>query len=117
MSQEEAWAGTVTSGRSVSAASFKSYFNNLDGAGLTLTYNATNGIKLDHTNNITAKTAYASTATTVNANGGNIVLTDIQYDTEGHITESTDRTITLSVPVTSVNGNTGAVIVTDENVK
>ena len=100
ITQNEAWTGTATTARSISAANLKSILSNLDGSGLTLTYNATNGIILNHTNSITAKTNYASTATTVSANGGSIVLTDIKYDAQGHITASTDRTITLSLPST-----------------
>lgn len=61
------------------------------GTGLTL-----NGTTFNHTNTITAKTAFASTATSASANGGKIVLRDFKYDSEGHITETTDRTITLS---------------------
>lgn len=96
MSQAEAWTGTATSSRTVTAKSFKSYFDNLAGTGLSLTWNATDGIVLDHSNVITAKTAYAAIDTTASANGGTIKLTDIQYDAQGHITSSTDRTITLS---------------------
>ena len=64
-------------------------------------YTAGTGLSLssttfNHSNSITAKDAYGSTATTASANGGTITVTDIQYDTEGHITSSTDRTITLS---------------------
>ena len=63
----------------------------VDGGGLAM-----NGEKISHSNSVTAKTNYGSTATTANANGGTIILTDIQYDAQGHITASTDRTITLS---------------------
>ena len=45
---------------------------------------------------VTAKTAYGSTANTASANGGSITVTDVQFDAAGHITASTDRTITLS---------------------
>ena len=60
-----------------------------------------NGLTVDssvlkHSNSITAKTAYGSTATAVNANGGTFTVTDIKYDANGHITASTDRTITIS---------------------
>lgn len=61
------------------------------GTGLTMSSET-----LNHSNNITAKTAYGSTATTASANGGKIVVTDVKYDAQGHITGSTDRTITLS---------------------
>ena len=66
------------------------------------TYGGDRGIslvsgKFGHSNTaVTAKTAYGSTATTASANGGTIVVTDIKYDGYGHITGSTDRTITLS---------------------
>ena len=66
------------------------------------TYGGDRGIslvsgKFGHSNTaVTAKTAYGSTATTASANGGTIVVTDIKYDEYGHITGSTDRTITLS---------------------
>lgn len=61
------------------------------GTGLTMSSET-----LNHSNNITAKTAYGSTSTTASANGGSITVTDIKYDAQGHITGSTDRTITLS---------------------
>lgn len=54
------------------------------------------GGEYKHTNSVTAKTAYGSTATTASANGGTIKVTDVKYDGQGHITGSTDRTITLS---------------------
>lgn len=66
-------------------------------------YGATDGIMLDttegkykHTNSIDKKTKYGSTKTTASSAGGTIIVTDIKYDDQGHITESTDRTITLS---------------------
>ena len=62
------------------------------GSGLTIAADGT----LNHSNSITAKTAYGSVATTASADGGTITLTDVQYDAQGHITGSTDRTITLS---------------------
>lgn len=61
------------------------------GAGLTLS-----STQFKHTNAVTAKTAYGSTATTASANGGSITVTDVKYDAQGHITGSTDRKITLS---------------------
>lgn len=65
------------------------------------TYTAGTGLELSstqfkHTNAVTAKTAYGSTATTASANGGSITVTDVKYDAQGHITGSTDRKITLS---------------------
>lgn len=68
------------------------------GSGLTI---ATDGT-LDHSNSIAAKTAYGSAATTASADGGTITLTDVQYDAQGHITGSTDRTITLSQRATTL---------------
>lgn len=61
------------------------------GTGLTLS-----STQFKHTNSVTAKTAYGSTATTASANGGSITVTDVKYDAQGHITGSTDRKITLS---------------------
>lgn len=61
------------------------------GTGLTMSSET-----LNHSNSVTAKTAYGSTATTASADGGSITVTDIKYDAQGHITGSTDRTITLS---------------------
>ena len=66
------------------------------GIGVTKATGSTNNILIKHTNSISAKSSYASTATTASANGGTIKVTDIQYDAQGHITSSTDRTITLS---------------------
>lgn len=68
------------------------------GSGLTIADDGT----LNHSNSITAKTAYGSAATTVSADGGTITLTDVQYDAQGHITGSTDRTITLSQRATTL---------------
>ena len=69
-------------------------------AGITVTYSAGSGLSMgdnntiNHSNSITEKTAYPS-GTTVSAAGGKITVRDIKYDTEGHITASQDRTITL----------------------
>mgnify|MGYP001030365291 CR=1 FL=1 len=68
------------------------------GSGLTIAADGT----LNHSNSITAKTAYGSAATTASADGGTITLTDVQYDAQGHITGSTDRTITLSQRTTTL---------------
>lgn len=68
------------------------------GSGLAV---ATDGT-LNHSNSIVAKTAYGSAATTASADGGTITLTDVQYDAQGHITGSTDRTITLSQKATTL---------------
>lgn len=58
--------------------------------------NSSGTITFAHANSVTAKTAYGSTATTASANGGSFTVTDVKYDAQGHITGSTDRTITLS---------------------
>ena len=63
---------------------------------------------LNHSNSVTAKTAYGSTATTASANGGSITVTDIKYDAQGHITGSTDRTITLSQTTYTLAGLMGS---------
>lgn len=68
------------------------------GSGLAIAADGT----LNHSNSITAKTAYGSAATTASADGGKITLTDVQYDAQGHITGSTDRTITLSQRATTL---------------
>ena len=68
------------------------------GSGLTIAADGT----LNHSNSITAKTAYGSAATTASADGGTITLTDVQYDAQGHITGSTDRIITLSQRATTL---------------
>lgn len=73
------------------------------GSGLTMSSET-----LNHSNSITAKTAYGSTATTASANGGKITLTDIKYDAQGHITGSTDRTITLSQTTYTLAGLMGS---------
>ena len=65
------------------------------GSGLTGGDITTTGT-ISHSNSVTAKSAYSLTATTASADGGTIKVTDIQYDACGHITASTDRTITLS---------------------
>lgn len=65
------------------------------GNGINIT-NSNGAITFAHSNSVTAKTAYGSTATTASANGGSITVTDVKYDAQGHITGSTDRKITLS---------------------
>ena len=65
------------------------------------TYAADDGIKLDngifkHSHTLTKKDAYGSTDKKASAAGGTIIVTDVQYNEFGHITKSTDRTITLS---------------------
>ena len=69
------------------------------GSGLTMSSET-----LNHSNSVTAKTAYVDTATTASANGGTIKVTDIKYDAQGHITGSQDRTITLSQTTYSLSG-------------
>lgn len=73
------------------------------------TYNNGTGIsisnnKINHSNSVTAKTAYGSTATSASANGGSFTVTDIKYDAQGHITGSTDRTINLSQTTYTLSG-------------
>lgn len=69
------------------------------GTGLSLS-----GTTFNHSNSITEKSSYGSTATTASANGGTIKVTDVQYDDCGHITASTDRTITLSQKTYNFSG-------------
>ena len=73
------------------------------GTGLTMSSET-----LNHSNSVTAKTAYGSTATTASANGGSITVTDVKYDAQGHITGSTDRTITLSQTTYTLAGLMGS---------
>lgn len=73
------------------------------GTGLTMSSET-----LNHSNSVTAKIAYGSTATTASANGGSITVTDIKYDAQGHITGSTDRTITLSQTTYTLAGLMGS---------
>ena len=73
------------------------------GTGLTMSSET-----LNHSNSVTAKTAYGCTATTASANGGSITVTDIKYDAQGHITGSTDRTITLSQTTYTLVGLMGS---------
>ncbi len=65
-------------------------------AGTGISLGGTNSTVINHSNSVTAKTSYGSTATTASADGGTIKVTDVKYDAQGHITASTDRTITLS---------------------
>lgn len=69
------------------------------GSGLTMSSET-----LNHSNSVTAKTAYVDTATTARANGGTIKVTDVKYDAQGHITGTQDRTITLSQTTYSLSG-------------
>lgn len=84
------------------------------------TYSAGSGLSLsgttfNHSNSITAKTAYGSTTTTASADGGSITVTDIKYDAQGHITGSTDRKITLSQTTYSLSGLGGIGSITANN--
>lgn len=82
-----------------------------NGTGITIG----TGNAINHTNSVTAKTAYGSTATTASANGGTIKVTDVKYDAQGHITDSTDRTITLSQTTYTLSGLGGIGSVTANN--
>ena len=65
----------------------------LPGSGLT-GGGETGKVTLSHSNNVTAKTAYSSNATSV-ASGGTFTVTDVKYDENGHITASRDREISI----------------------
>ena len=72
-----------------------------------------NGLKVEsdilkHSNSVTAKTSFGSTATSASANGGSITVTDVKYDSNGHITGSQDRTITLSQTTYTIAGLMGS---------
>ena len=82
-----------------------------NGTGITIG----TGNAINHSNSVTAKTAYGSTATTASANGGTIKVTDVKYDAQGHITGSTDRTITLSQTTYTLSGLGGIGSVTVNN--
>lgn len=76
-------------------------------------YTAGTGLSLSsgqfsHSNSVTAKTAYGSTATSASANGGSITVTDVKYDAQGHIIGSTDRTIKLSQTTYTLAGLMGS---------
>ena len=90
------WDETLSSGnggwKNVAATSVGKIYS----AGTGISLGGTNSTVINHSNSVTAKTSYGSTATTASANGGTITVTDVKYDAQGHITASTDRTITLS---------------------
>lgn len=69
------------------------------GAGLSVADDS-----IGHSNSVTAKTSYGSTATSASANGGTIIVTDVKYDEQGHITGSTDRSIKLSQTTYTLSG-------------
>lgn len=56
----------------------------------------TGKVTLSHSNSVIAKTTYGSNETTV-VSGGSFIVTDVKYDSEGHITASQDRQITIPV--------------------
>lgn len=93
-------AGTYNGGTAIT-------LNLKNGNGITVT-NSSGAITFAHSNSVTAKTAYGSTATTASANGGTITITDVKYDAQGHITGSTDRTITLSQTTYTLAGLMGS---------
>ena len=78
-----------------------------NGTGINIT-NASGVITFAHSNTVAAKTAYGSTDTTASADGGSIVVTDVKYDAQGHITGSTDRTIKLSQTTYTLAGLMGS---------
>ena len=51
------------------------------GNGINIT-NSSGTITFAHSNSVTAKTAYGSTATTASANGGSITVTNVKYDAQ-----------------------------------
>lgn len=95
--------GTISAAYTLPTASSTTKGGIKVGTGLTM-----NSETLNHSNSITAKTAYGSTATTASANGGTITVTDVKYDAQGHITGSTDRKITLSQTTYSLAGLMGS---------
>jgi len=97
MSVDEMKGGTATYARTMRADYLRSALSTLGGSGLTFTHDYTQGLVLNHSNSVVAKGSYAANATTANAAGGSITLTDVQYDAQGHITASQDRTITLGL--------------------
>ena len=92
MSTSEAWTGTATTSRAMTAANLKSTLVNLGGTGLTLTYDATNGIVLNHSNSITTGTAGTSSATS----GATLAVPYVTYDAQGHITATGTHTHTIN---------------------
>lgn len=74
-----------------------------NGNGISVS-NSSGTITFAHSNSVTAKTTYGSTATTASANGGSFTVTDVKYDAQGHITGSADRTITLSQTTYTLEG-------------
>lgn len=98
MTKEEAWTGTATSSRVMRADYLKQILANLGGTNLTLTYDATNGIVLNHD----------SSGVTATSSVG---FYKVKYDAQGHITGTTavgksDITSLLGLTPTA---NTGTV--------
>ena len=92
MSATEAWTGTATTSRVMTAANLKAILANLGGTGLTLTHDATNGIVLKHSNSIIAGTAGTSSATS----GATLAVPYVTYDAQGHITATGTHTHTIN---------------------
>lgn len=86
----------IAAGTYNEAFTFKTGNKWLTVAGTSSSTNGSDILTIGHSAGLTAKTTYGSTATTASANGGTITVTDVKYDEAGHITGSTDRTITLS---------------------
>lgn len=95
------------------------------GSGITLTPDATNDkVTISHSNQVTAKTSYSQNSN-ANASGNSFTVTEVKYDTEGHITGKQEKTITLpsdisgnaatatrletpvNITITDSNGNNG----------
>lgn len=72
------------------------------GTGLSL-----NGYTLNHTNTVVSSTIGSSQA----SSGTTISIPYFTYDAQGHITAGGTHNHTISIPVSSVNGDTGTVVV------
>jgi hypothetical protein len=93
--------------------------------GITLTADTANDkVTISHSNQVTAKTSYSQNSD-ASASGDSFTVTEVKYDTEGHITGKQEKTITLpsdisgnaatatrletpvNITITDSNGNNG----------
>ena len=90
---EEIRGGGVATNRLISAATIAGAFREMNGTGLSMVWDSS-GIKLNHTNSVTAGTASGTASSTLTF-GGSFTIPTVSYDAQGHITGKGTTTLTL----------------------
>lgn len=95
LSQSEAWTGTATTSRVITAANLKSILSNLGGTNLTLTHDATNGIVLNHDASGATAGSYGDSGAQTPAYGGTFKVPYVTIDAQGHVTGISEHTVKI----------------------